>query len=96
MCCYRTPDEGLSCAVGCLIPDNEYRPKMESQSALAIQPEVKSLVPLSGALLENMQEAHDDWHVGTTFDENCLEQFRVIAETYNLDPSVLDERNENV
>src|SRR5215510_14994918 len=34
-CMYRTPD-GLKCAVGCLITDEEYRPDMEGKTILLL------------------------------------------------------------
>ena len=34
-CCYRT-EEGLKCAIGCLIPDDEYTPQMESLTVCAM------------------------------------------------------------
>ena len=35
-CYYRHPDDGRKCAVGCLIPDELYKPDMERRSASCV------------------------------------------------------------
>lgn len=59
-CFYRTA-EGLQCAVGCLIPDSVYSPKMEYTAAsgmIPLYPELSNLIPHID-LLEDMQNVHD-------------------------------------
>lgn len=74
-CRYRS-DAGLSCAVGCLIPDEFYDPQMENQTPS--MPRVKSALRASGiikgnedqedldtlGLLGALQYAHDHWEGG--------------------------------
>ena len=65
-CAYRGP-EGRMCAVGCLLPDEEYHPMMDQDSVAVddmmrggnshFQP--KSLADLSPKLLFDLQQAHD-------------------------------------
>lgn len=65
MCAYRGPD-GLKCAIGCLIPDDVYTPRMEGQAVGAIVarfPDVRrALRPGAVGLnfLTELQEAHDN------------------------------------
>ncbi len=60
-CMYRGPN-GLMCAIGCLIPDNEYIPKIEGKdiSTLLIQnfcPD--SIKEMDKELLKTLQSIHD-------------------------------------
>lgn len=60
-CRYRGPD-GTMCAVGCIIPDSVYSPKMESIGlGKCIIEEFPRLKPLEKftELLEYLQDAHD-------------------------------------
>lgn len=69
-CRYRTHD-GMSCAVGCLIPDDCYNPLMENLSSS--MPQVEAALRKAGTLpggiadngirklLSNLQYAHDHW-----------------------------------
>ncbi len=61
-CQYRT-EAGLSCAIGCLIPDEMYRPAFEGRSVtglLGSYPEIKGLFPdVHETLLEDLQQIHD-------------------------------------
>ncbi len=73
LCAYRG-DNGLMCAVGCLIPDDHYDPKFEGTYVLSnqLRPVLKALGILDGAqydtaeyeksadLLERLQSLHDD------------------------------------
>lgn len=59
-CRYRTED-GLMCAVGCLIPDDKYKPEMEGHVAYDIlrilPPEVAEHIEM----LDDLQWIHDSW-----------------------------------
>lgn len=59
-CRYRTSD-GLMCFVGCLIPDEQYRPELEGQNAysLTTMVNVPALDGLRSAFLQSMQVVHD-------------------------------------
>lgn len=69
-CRYRA-DDGKSCAVGCLIPDDCYDPQMEGMTSS--MPRVKAALRLAGILtggaddreisrlLDALQYAHDCW-----------------------------------
>lgn len=74
-CRYRSND-GLSCAVGCLIPDSCYDPGMENQtvSMEKVQKVLRASGILTGSnsdeeqattyLLGDLQFAHDHWEGG--------------------------------
>src|SRR6056297_2767336 len=59
-CCYRGPD-GIMCAVGCLIPDEEYDSELEGMPVEEIPQDLmpKSLRGLNTDLLDSLQDAHD-------------------------------------
>lgn len=59
-CLYRTP-EGLSCAVGCLIPDSVYKFSMEGMSILGLIEAEYIKMELDGTteLIFALQRAHD-------------------------------------
>jgi hypothetical protein len=62
-CMYKTED-GLKCAVGCLINDTNYSTTLEHQSIRSIEAALKlSGVPVESSrvlrLLEDLQEVHD-------------------------------------
>lgn len=81
-CRYRT-EEGLKCAVGCLIPDNEYNPSFEGYSVGSLQAggraSPKSLARLDRKLLLRMQAVHDH-HVVPEWEH----QFTEVAKEFNL------------
>src|ERR1700723_4178090 len=84
MCRYRT-DDGKKCAVGVLIPDELYSPKMESQTYTQLVNNIDTpqelVVRLSehGNLLIRMQKVHDK---STT---NQWEfEFRKVANDFHL------------
>ena len=63
-CAYRGIG-GMKCAVGCLIPDDEYDPKMDGLGSLDIRSILKdfSIPSLNGIavdLLESLQRVHDN------------------------------------
>ena len=65
-CVYRAPN-GTSCAVGCLLPDNLYDPRIEGRSVDALVSTRASDFPATAAFLErfdidmltDLQMAHD-------------------------------------
>jgi len=64
-CRYYGPD-GLMCAVGCLIPEDQYSRELEGLAVIEIQEKVPALYPISPDLLRSMQLIHDfdqveDW-----------------------------------
>jgi hypothetical protein len=84
-CFYRY--RGLACAVGGLIPDDRYNPKMDkgedglgAWALLRDFPEVSFLKPHE-SLLDKLQCAHDNWAM-----ERCdLEsRLKTVAEHYDL------------
>lgn len=91
MCNYRGA-RGLSCAVGCLIPDALYDPSMEGDRADdavgPMGPHSDRFDYLHGAmpLLRSLQEVHDE--VGPLAWKEAL--FRV-ATRHDLDPAVIKE-----
>src|SRR5688572_9122307 len=64
-CAYRGQN-GTKCAVGCLIPDDEYSPEIEGLSVSSPQPEMSGLMEFLGftreqreGILSNLQVIHD-------------------------------------
>ena len=61
LCHYRHPDNpAIRCAVGCLIPDTEYRVDFESKGIDEIYTAIPSLWGVSSELLLACQCAHDE------------------------------------
>ena len=58
-CLYRGPD-GLKCAIGALIPDDQYRKEFEYQGIDEIAQYVPALEGVSVHLLLELQLIHDD------------------------------------
>lgn len=106
-CVYRTSCDEAGrrsvCAVGALIPEHRYSPKIEGSSVAAVldqRPEVlpeniRDIPGVVGFLIE-LQEAHDvpaqRWNHGVytkaEFKREFLKRCRYIAKQYHLDPSV--------
>lgn len=92
-CRYRmvTEDgEFRMCAIGALIPANEYHPKLEGKTVVEIQPYVPALRGLDTMLLRRLQTVHDG--IGTasygldTRDLKYLEsKLRGIANMHGLE-----------
>jgi hypothetical protein len=79
-CCYRT-EEGLMCAVGCLIPDSEYDPAWEGYNIYGLM--WSGLENHCFGLLESLQLTHDDWQEES--DEWFWNSMREIARNYDLE-----------
>lgn len=60
-CMYRG-DNGLKCAVGCLITDDEYYVGMEHKAVCDIN-QIDSLCWLDEDMLDSLQEIHDNMEV---------------------------------
>ena len=88
-CAYRGED-GLKCAVGCLIPDPAYTYEMEGLGVDALFerfPDMEELfADVDTNLLVRLQTVHDSVSVG--FWRQCLED---IAGAYGLSTAVLHE-----
>jgi hypothetical protein len=91
-CLYRS-DDGLKCAVGCLIPDNEYTPEMEKWMVLSVVEMLsKPLQTKLGRhldLLKRLQHIHDDIEVGCWEDK-----FAMVSDVYGLAFTVKETTNE--
>jgi hypothetical protein len=86
-CMYRS-EEGLMCAVGCLIDDSDYKPEMEKKGIdtllrAGLMP--KSLMSVDSNLLVSLQSMHDEEEPFRWRDE-----LKDIAEIYGLSPAILD------
>ncbi len=94
ICRYRT-EKGLMCAVGCLIPDNEYKGE-EMEGAISLE-RVVSLSPTLSALcgfgtdtfqfnvdfLKDLQRAHDRQRNSNHY--NLAARFGMVAQQYSLE-----------
>lgn len=68
--CQLRGDNNTSCAVGCLIPDDEYMPEMEALSSLSVVAKkgplfewcVKNVAPELMPLIKSLQRVHDSGH----------------------------------
>jgi hypothetical protein len=81
-CAYRG-DGGTKCAVGCLIPDDAYNPRMENATVISLAERKELPVDLIEhvALLSQLQEAHD-W---SSSRSELILKLSDIAGAYNLD-----------
>jgi hypothetical protein len=92
LCFYRDPN-GLKCAVGCLIPDDEYRPEMENRTVagmLYYRPELLTRerfeeIESNIDLLTDLQIVHDDRKI-----EMWREELRIVANHFELKADVLE------
>lgn len=88
VCCYRG-DGGTSCAVGCLISDEDYKPEMESWTAGQLQdkpfvsPELRNFLGNNSELLYMLQRTHDRYEV-----EDWPTRLREVAESFGLSCSL--------
>ena len=82
-CVYRAPN-GLKCAVGCLIPDDEYSKDMEGNYVVDLQWAISSGLDLE--LLSYLQYIHDEpdlWD-GNNLTSEGMSELQQIAQGYNL------------
>lgn len=59
MCLYRSPD-GCKCALGILIPDDQYKPEHEGRRAFSMVNLVPAISDVDAILLDYAQQYHDD------------------------------------
>lgn len=78
VCLYRGSN-GLKCAVGALIPDNEYTPEFEEVNAANVATKCPSLYGINHSLLHDMQYLHDNTDV-----KEWENGFKDIAEDFDL------------
>lgn len=83
-CCYRN-DDGLTCAVGCLIPESRYSEEIEGKVANELQDSYfRGIFDVSNIeiwnLLDDLQIVHDNVYV-----QNWKTALRQVAEGYNLE-----------
>lgn len=85
VCAYRGAD-GLQCAIGCLIPDDEYDEIFEGVDIEGVEPNVPSLCGANVGLLFELQYTHD------TVKPECWEtELEDIANKWCLRWEVPDE-----
>lgn len=86
-CAYRTP-EGLKCAIGALIPDEIYSPKMENTSAAGLCDEFPCVgnlfEPKIGNFLNGIQRVHDKYEPYEWADQLIL-----LAQEHDLNTNVV-------
>lgn len=91
-CLYRGPN-GMSCAIGALLPDAAYRESMEGQGAVQLCRQwsdvLPAWMPANVDLLEDLQIIHDraiNWK-----DEATMKfALALLADRTGLDKSILD------
>jgi hypothetical protein len=94
-CAYRTSD-GLSCAAGCLIPDELYHSDIEGfivgDMLFSKHPYLVEALPWfkeNWKLIRRLQNAHDvSWAGG---DDSLVDALYIISSEFNLDSSVIAE-----
>ena len=90
-CAYRG-ENGKMCAVGCLIPDDLYDPRMENHTSshvLSAYPKFQGLfenVDEVGIVLSGLQSLHDE-----DTPDMWLDGLYIIATRYNLSKEVLNK-----
>lgn len=85
-CLYRGPN-GTSCAVGCLIPDEDYSRYMERKGVRVLMDDYGCKLPFdqdSIPLLSALQKVHDD-----NMPSNWILALSYVAVEHNLNAAVL-------
>lgn len=101
MCKYRSTS-GLSCAIGCLIPDDKYKPEFDSGKASIMKVLKESgimdgytgedFAPTSN-FLATMQMTHDRFITDSDSEANVIDlkkHLRIVAKQFNLDSHDVD------
>lgn len=89
LCLYRGPN-GNKCAIGCFIPDGEYRVEFDSTvgntTAADVIPQCPSLVNLDTILFSIIQTVHDRYEFDEPweFTEHMNEKLTDIAHDFSL------------
>lgn len=93
-CFYRSPD-GLKCAVGCLLSDEDYTPTMENRTVSQLIDGFKlpKFFHENVKLLGRLQTDHDSHgeHI-KDFVPYIKNKMKWVAEDYKLSDAVLDEQ----
>lgn len=92
-CMYRAPG-GFKCAIGVLIPDDEYRSEFETRSVRDILPLVPSIKHLNVGLLDALQIVHD-FSDGWRSSENMKIELRDVARIYRVKADILNDLSFN-
>lgn len=86
-CRYRM--NGMSCAVGCLIPDEEYSPSLEGRTLnkmmteFVVPPTIQKMIDDGHqTLLSRFQNIHDSGEYNAEYWENA---FKVLANDFKLE-----------
>lgn len=92
ICLYRT-EGGRKCAIGCLIPDDAYIPRMEGQGIGGLMLHFVHLLPVwfspNKELLGQLQSVHDapsSWFT----NETLRDVLKGVARTFNLNDDILE------
>lgn len=90
-CAYRMPD-GEACAIGCLIPDENYSRRLEGKSCY--QPSVRAAAGLTAEQANGigaaLQRCHDqEWTPGR--GERMFDHLRFVAGRFGLDDACVVE-----
>lgn len=85
-CLYRGPN-GTKCAVGCLIRDNDYTPKMENKSVYALEEDglLPEYLTKNVKLMSSLQMVHDT--AGWSNRDEMRQALEEVAGIFNLDAS---------
>jgi hypothetical protein len=81
----------LKCAVGCLIPDRLYTPRMEGKTWGQINnmfPQVVAKLSLPSHFYIELQQVHDDWATHNSL-RTFKDKMRSLALRNDLDPSIV-------
>ena len=89
-CVYRG-DNGRMCAIGCLIPDNEYTEALEYSDYRTVKERCPSLANIGDSVLEEMQLFHDGRMVLCIDNEEIKNDLNHRAERLGLSNKVLEE-----
>lgn len=97
-CVYRGQNN-TKCAVGCLIPDEMYRPEMDVDNNTGngtglthvLSFEVPQFFRVNDELLRSLQLCHDDWEPEYDGAKFLVNRLSYIATSYNLDTTVIGE-----
>lgn len=93
-CRYRTP-HGRKCAIGCLIPDDMYDPRMEGYGIRHFMQEFPGVLPpVDSDLLEALQSAHDI-NLGHHSFSDWARRMQIIATKWELDSAIIRTHLEN-
>jgi hypothetical protein len=94
--CFYRNDKGLSCAVGCRIPDNVYDPKMDApdygdstlhELILNFEETLPVEIVAYKEMFAELQELHDTCKLnedGTFHDKSLYEELLYVSESFNL------------